>query len=110
MVFNHSPMNIFKWKYILGKRGRGRPEKSLGKYSRGPYTGGTGGKGGPLLMKGPLGSAGIRGALNKGSSGGTIAGPKVSVSGARDCSIVLAIFCHKRKTDKRKEATILHKL
>lgn len=83
-----------KWsQYLLGSGGCGRLAKSLGKYSRGPYTplGGTVGKGGPLLMKGPRGSIGIRGALSKGG-GGIIPGPKVSPSGATGWSATFDIF------------------
>lgn len=64
--------------------GRGRPKSRTGKHSRGPYTaaGGGGGKGGPRLGKGALGSTGIRGGLTGGKGGGANPEPMASLSGA----------------------------
>ena len=46
--------------------------------------GGGGGKGGPLLMKGPLVSMGNNGTLTGGQGGGTKPGPVASFSMGRD--------------------------
>lgn len=46
--------------------------------------GGGGGKGGPLLMNGPLASIGNNGALNGARGGGTKPGPAASLLAGRD--------------------------
>lgn len=72
--------------YVLGSGGRGSPKSRTGKHSRGPYmpAGGGGGKGGPRLMKGALGSTGIIGGLTGGKGGGPNPELMASLSGASD--------------------------
>lgn len=81
--------------------------------------GGGGGKGGPLLMKGPLVSIGNNGTLTGGRGGGTKPGPVASFSMGRDESgtfkfcfiqrwhIKTSEFCWSRKSTRIRIKSVL---